>query len=196
MAVRKAAKWKQRLIKILEIPVGLIVLGMMVLVSVNAVGRRLFGFQIPGTLEVSQYLFLPLVAVIGIFIAQLRGEHVVADLFYSRFSNAVKKVLTVGTLILVAFVMGAFGWFGFEEALDAMQKGVHAGTTDIPAWPAYFTTPLALGGMMIICAVEAWRTVRTPVTEFTTDLEEEAAVEFALHVPGIDDEEVASVEQR
>lgn len=169
----------RRLLRALEIPVGIVVIGMMLLVTVNALGRRLIGIQIPGTLELTQFWLMPFIAALGIFIAQLRKQHVAADLFYHGFSDTQKKWLSVATYVLTAVVMGAFSWYGLDNALEAMRVEQKAGATSIPSWPAYFVIPLAFGALTVALVVEAVRAIRSPASLFATDLGEEAADEVA-----------------
>jgi TRAP-type C4-dicarboxylate transport system permease small subunit len=168
-----------RVLRILEVPVAVIVLGMMFLVTANGVGRRLFGLQIPATLELSQYWFMPLIALIGIVVAHMRGEHIVADLFYSGFPDALKKGLTITTNVVIVLVLAGFTYFSASEAIDAMDHGVKAGATQIPAWPAAFIAPLAMGAFAALLIVDTIRMARMPVSAFATDLDAEAAEEMA-----------------
>lgn len=172
-------RWERILLRALEIPVGIVVLGMMFLVTANAISRRVFGTQISGTLELTEAWFMPFIAAIGIFIAHIRRDHVAADLFFSTFTNVQKKWLTVVTEAATGLLFIAFTYFTMLNAVDALSVGQVAGGSRIPSWPAYFIVPIAFIGFAAMAFVHAFRTSRAPASAFETDHEGEALEEIA-----------------
>ncbi|ALJ18858.1 TRAP transporter small permease [Microbacterium sp. No. 7] len=166
------ARWERVLEIVLLAPGALVLLVMLVYVVANAVTRTTLRFSLPASIELTQYWFMPLVAGIGFVGAQMVGQHVDADLFYGWFSDRAKRWLTICVRLFAAAFMLFWAWFALQEALYAQNKGIHAGYTDIPAWPAYFIIPLAFAGMAVILIIQAWRAWRSPADTFDESLEE------------------------
>lgn len=172
------ARWEKVLEVILLVPGGLLLLVMLVYVVANALARTLFQATLPASIELTQYWFMPLVVSVGFVSAQLVGQHVDADLFFSWFSDPGKKYLMVGVRLFSAIVLGFWAWFSLNEALYALDKGIRAGYTDIPAWPVYFAIPLAFAGMTALLVIQAWRALRSPASSFDESIEEQMEEEL------------------
>lgn len=177
-------RWERYLTIGLLIPGAAMLVVMMVYTTANALSRTLLNHPLPASIEITQYWFLPVLATLGFVLAQLANQHVEADLFYTGFPPAAKKWLTFGIQAFMLVVLAAGVYFTLQEALYAMDKGIRAGYTPIPAWPAFFLVPLSFAGMIAVIAVQLKRTVQRSVESFAN--EEEA-------LPGQPTEEVTAV---
>lgn len=134
-----------RMFKFVEIPavVGLVV--MMVHTVANALSRTIFGEPIGGTLERVQYWYMPLIVLFGFVIAMQRGEHVWADMFFSRFPRASKRYVASSASMICAAVCLLTTIYSFGHAQHNRKIELTAGLTDIAAWPLTYLVPLAFG---------------------------------------------------
>lgn len=133
---------KRRLTAAFEIPATIAVFVLMLQVAVNAIFRTFGLGSIPDTLELTQYWYLPIVALLGFIVAESRGEHMVADLIYENFDRSARRIVKVLSASLGAVVSLGFAWFGLSQAIHAMNIGLTAGSSDIPAWPVQFLVPI------------------------------------------------------
>lgn len=146
---------------------GIALTAMMVYVVANALSRTLWNSPFGSSLEIVQYLMMPVVATMGFVAAQAARQHVTTEIMFGLFPPVGRKWLLVGVEVLSATVLLLLSWFTLDHALFAQERGFRAGYTDIPSWPVYFLIPLAL----VLCAGlmlrDAWRAVRAPahVTE-------------------------------
>ncbi|MDI9896159.1 TRAP transporter small permease [Rhodococcus sp. IEGM 1381] len=92
----------------------------------NALSRTVFGEPIGGTLERVQYWYMPLIVLLGFVIAMQRGEHVRADMFFSRSPDASKRYVASSASVICAVVclltaiysFGQFASFYDDDAID------------------------------------------------------------------------------
>ena len=89
---------------------------MMLHITVNAVLRTVADEPLPNTLEYVQYWYLPAVAFLGFIAAQRRGQHMAADLIYTRLPKAAQRVVLPVMLLMSSVLSAGFAWFGWDEA--------------------------------------------------------------------------------
>ncbi|MDV6262731.1 TRAP transporter small permease [Rhodococcoides yunnanense] len=134
-----------RMFKFVEIPAVVGLLAMMVHTVANALCRTVFDEPIGGTLERVQYWYMPLIVLLGFVIAMQRGEHVWADMFFSRFPDASKRYVASSASVICAVVCLLTAIYSFGHAQHNRNIELTAGLTDIAAWPLTYLVPLAFG---------------------------------------------------
>ncbi|WP_436698047.1 TRAP transporter small permease [Nocardioides sp. BYT-33-1] len=139
----------------IEVPAVLVTFVMMVHITANAISRTFFDNPMPNTLEITQYWYLPIVAFLGFIAAQLRGQHVAADLLYERFPAVTRKYVLAVVFLLAAAVSLGFARYGWDEAVHAMDIRKTAGVSDLPAWQPYFLAPIAFASLTVQFAYAA-----------------------------------------
>jgi TRAP-type C4-dicarboxylate transport system permease small subunit len=132
-----------------EVPAVIVLMVMAVHVVINAVSRRLFREPFEGTLELVQYWYMPVLALFGIFAAQVRGQHLAAELIYRRLTRVGQRVYALAGVSVCILVSLGFAWYGGLEALDAADTGRTAGALGLPVWPAYFFVPIVLAAVAV-----------------------------------------------
>lgn len=143
------SKRTSALMLVIEVPAVVVTFVMMMHVTANALSRTFWNNPMSNTLEITQYWYLPTIAFLGFVAAQVRGQHIAADLIYERLPRVTKKYVLAVMLLLSAVVSLGFARFGWEEALHAKEIGKTAGVTGLPAWQPYFLAPLAFASLTI-----------------------------------------------
>ena len=155
MKATERAGPRGRLRLLIEGPAVVVTFVMMVHVTVNALLRTFANIPVPATLELTQYWYLPVVALLGFVAAQTHGEHIVADLVFHRFPPPARRFVLFTGYLAVMLVMAGFAWYGLGEAVHAYDIGKTAGVSDIVAWPAYFLVPLVFAVLTVQFAMAA-----------------------------------------
>src|SRR5690606_32736851 len=106
-----ASKRPRPLQLLIEIPAIVVLFVMMIHVTANALTRAFASSPIPNTLEITQYIYVPIIALLGFMAAQSRGEHIVADLVAQYFPKRVRRVVLAGGYLLGVVVFLGFAWF-------------------------------------------------------------------------------------
>jgi TRAP-type C4-dicarboxylate transport system permease small subunit len=172
----------------IEVPAVVITFLMMVQITANAVLRTYFKQPIEYTLEMTQYWYMPTLAFLGFMAAQRRGQHIAADLIFTRLPEATKKPVLSLLYVAGAVLMVGFCYYGWGEALEAYDFRKHAGVSPLPAWPVYFLAPLAFAVMTVQFAYAAWHTMRHGV--------EDSIEEAELRAADVPDDILATREER
>lgn len=133
-----------------EFPAIIALFAMMLQVSYNAFARFALNAPLAGTLEMTQFWYMPIISLIGFVAAQARRQHVHADLVFSRFPEAAKRISLLLGYGLAALASAGFAWYGLEEANRAYDIQLTAGfTASIPVWPVTYLVPLAFSILTI-----------------------------------------------
>lgn len=137
---------------------------MMLHIVANAVLRTVFRAPLPGTLEVTQYWYLPVIALLGLIVAQARNEHIFADLLFDGFPPLAKRFTTILVELITAAVAFAFAWFGFLEGLHSLEIGETLGNTELPRWPGEVLLGVAYTVFGIQLLYAAYAAIRFGIT--------------------------------
>ena len=149
-----------RLRLLIEVPAVVVLFVMMIHVTANALLRAFASHPIQNTLEITQYIYLPIIALLGFMAAQARGEHIVADLVTHYFPRRVRRAVLACGYLLALIVMGGFAWFGAKAAIHAQEIGKTAGVSTVVSWPVLYLVPLAFTVLTLQLAFAAVRALR------------------------------------
>lgn len=144
---------------VVEAPAVVIMVVMMLHVVGNALSRRLLGNSWFGTLEITEFWYVPVMAMLGFIAALIRGQHVAADLIFDKLPDVTKKWVIGFTEMSAALVCAGLAYFSFPEALKALDRGFKAGNTDVSTWPVYFLSTAVMAVLAVMYAVAAIRVV-------------------------------------
>lgn len=140
---RLPAKWERWIVLIAQILGAVAVVVLMIQVSLNGVLRRIAGVQLPGTLEMTEWWYMPVIACTGIAIAAVHNEHFYVDLVFDRLSPIGRRVLAIFATVVALALTVAITWFSFLQALKEADIGRYEPVTGLVVWPLYFLVPLA-----------------------------------------------------
>lgn len=155
---RSRLQW--RVEYLIEGPAVAVTFAMMLHITANAVLRAFFNSPLPNTLEITQYWYLPIVVFLGFIAAQMRGQHVAADVLYQLLPDTTKRYVLMAGLLLAAALCAAAAWFGLQEAVHAMDIRKTAGVSALVAWPPYFLAPIAFTSLTVQFGLNAIRSAR------------------------------------
>ncbi|MFE7422223.1 TRAP transporter small permease [Rhodococcus sp. NPDC057529] len=149
-----------RFLRVIEIPAVIVLVVMMLHVTANAILRTVAGSPIQNTIEIVEYVYMPILALLGFVAAQARGEHIVADIATTHMAVRTRRVVLCAGYLLTAVVTAGFAWYGMHEAVHAYEITKTAGVSDVPAWPVYFLVPTAFAVMTVLLVGSAYRAIR------------------------------------
>ncbi|TYL54958.1 TRAP transporter small permease [Nocardioides sp. BGMRC 2183] len=166
---RKRGDWFN---KILAGFAAVLTLGMMLHISLNAVSRSFFDAPVHGTLEYTQFWYLPIVAFVGIVTAQRSKEHIEARLLFDHLPPRSQPFVQAGTDLLMLALAALIAFYSAEMAMDSQEIGRTAGVSGIVIWPATFVVPIAMTLFVICSAIDIYgdlrRACRKPDTRSTS----------------------------
>jgi TRAP-type C4-dicarboxylate transport system permease small subunit len=146
---------EHRLAQLIEVPAVIVMFVMMLHITVNALMRTFWHSPIDNTLEVVQYIYMPIMALLGFVAAQARGQHIVADLVFEMLPSVTRRFVGAAVSLVSSLMCAAIAWFGWSYATHAQEIGQTAGLTDIPSWPVYYLIPAVFAALTVLYLSEA-----------------------------------------
>jgi TRAP-type C4-dicarboxylate transport system permease small subunit len=135
---------------------GFVIVVMMMMITADAVGRKL-GYPIPGGLEYSEALMVPL-TYLALMAVQRHRENVFVGLTTSRLSPRVQTRLDALAAAMAFVLFAVFTWAAYRKALDSTQMGEFwVAAMEIPVWPFRWFVPF---GLTLLCIQLAATVVR------------------------------------
>ncbi len=107
----------------------------------DVVARFAFNKPFNGTLEISQYWYMPIIVFLGLAMAERTDQHVSAPIVYDRLKPRLKIEFSVISMLLSVLLLIGYAWFGFEEAMTLMRQGAAGIVSEVPIWPTRFLVP-------------------------------------------------------
>lgn len=177
---RVHARWETTVALLAQIVGTTALVALMLQVSLNGILRRILGVQIPLTLEMTEWWYMPLLASAGIALAAVWGEHFYVDLVFETLALGGKRILAAFAGILTLLLTLATTWFSLRQALEETAIGRYEPVTGLPTWPLYFVIPLAFAAFSAILIASLTRLFRGDVSELGDLPSDEEALEATL----------------
>jgi TRAP-type C4-dicarboxylate transport system permease small subunit len=133
------------LLRVLILLGSLAVLGLMLNVVADVVGRFLFNRPMRGTIEYVSFWWMVPLSMFGFAVAQRVKEHIDVPLIFDRLQSRSQRLTAVLGNLLTAGFAGVIVFFGARGALRQMATGERTGATQVAIWPMRFIVPIAVG---------------------------------------------------
>lgn len=148
-----AARLPDTCATLLHVIAGVLLFTMMILTTVDVIGRYLFTAPVPGAFEATE-IMLVLIVFVGLPIVTARNEHVSVLLFYDRAPPFLTPILRSLARVLTAVAMGFAAWLLYGKAVELSAYGDTTVLLRIPLAPVAFAAA-ALSAATTVVAVIA-----------------------------------------
>ena len=155
----RADRLYHRLEKILALLGGIVIMLLVLLATVNVLGRWIFSLPISGYIDWVEQA-MAFMAFLGLAYTQRLGGHIRMDILVSHlhgrklwFAELVSTVL----MLLVTLVLIYGSWLHF---LRAWQIGDSSLDINLPTWPAKLVVPVALTVLALRLLLQCWGYLR------------------------------------
>lgn len=113
---------------------GACVLGIVVVNTIDTVGRAFFNRPMHGAVEITEVL-LAICIVLAIPYAQRFREHIEIDIFAKSFGPRLRRACSIGVLAITIGVFGMLVFQSYESALSSVSNfEASAGFVRVPVW--------------------------------------------------------------
>ncbi len=110
------------------------VLLLSVVVSIDIVGRKLFGFTFQGTDDLGGYV-LAIIAVVGASYTMAMRGHTRVDVFLVRFSAGWQRILNTVAMVTMAAFAAFAAWRGSDVLMESIEfQSVASNPLQTPLW--------------------------------------------------------------
>ncbi|WP_109466927.1 TRAP transporter small permease subunit [Albibacillus kandeliae] len=111
-------------------------------VSLDILGKFLFGTPVPGTAEVVASYYMIALVFMALPLIEKRQDAIVVDLLYERFGPRLQRVCRIAALVFTLVFYLAFAWITFGIAMKSMAiREVIIGSREFLVWPSRFFLP-------------------------------------------------------
>ncbi|MEO7244726.1 MAG: TRAP transporter small permease [Rubrivivax sp.] len=121
---------------------------MMMVTTVDVVGRYLFNKPLNGGFEITEMMLAALIYCALPLVSQ-RREHIVIDTFDPLMSARVKRALDVLAEIICALTLGGLGYLIFQRAARVASYGDTTNVLLLPLAPVAYL----MGTMIVVAAL-------------------------------------------
>jgi len=126
---------------------GVLMLSIVACVTIQIIGRNILKIGTPWTEEVARYLLIWL-TFIAAPVVLWRGEHLMVDLFYSKFSPRTRQIVhLLSDLFILAFIIYLLV-FGVELCMDPKIQRFKSPAARIPR--VYIYGALPVGAFLLL----------------------------------------------
>lgn len=123
---------------------------MMMLTTVHAVGRYLFGLPVPGLVELSSYMMVTMIFLTAPYTA-LRKGHITIGVIVDSFSKRTQAIIDIFIYLLCLVVSVIAAWQTFIRGFYIMGEKQVSTILSIPNAPFIFI--VAIGWSMFSVAI-------------------------------------------
>ncbi len=155
----RADRLYHRLERVLALLGGIVIMLLVLLATVNVLGRWIFSLPISGYIDWVEQA-MAFMAFLGIAYTQRLGGHIRMDILVSHlhgrrlwFTELVSTVL----MLLITLVLIYGSWLHF---LRAWQIGDSSLDINLPTWPAKLVVPVALTVLALRLLLQCWGYLR------------------------------------
>lgn len=170
------------LTKALHYVSGALLVGLMLMIVANIVGRWAFNRPVRGTVELTEIAMVGIV-FLGFAYAQVREDHIKVDLVYDKLGRRGRMVLGVFAAIVSFATVAVMAWrlYDYVGVLEASGR-----TTSSLSLPLYWVAWLGVAGLIIYAVgviVTGFDRTRTP-----GDHDSGGEPQMPIDLPASDDE--------
>jgi len=116
---------------------------LMLITTVDAIGRDMFDKPLPGTIELSEYMLSIIILLGAAYTQQVKG-HVGVDFLTKRMSTKTKSAIGIITTLASMFIITIVTWQGYLEGIN--EKTV-SDMLRVPQKP--FRLLVSIGGILL-----------------------------------------------
>lgn len=134
---------------------GMVVVILMMMISLDALGRKTFG-ALPGALEFSEALMAPAVFLPLMFV-QLKRENVFVGAATLWLSQRAQAFLDGVAALVGLLVFGFLTWLSLRSALASFAiREYRVAIVDVPIWPFRWMIPIGTGFLVFQLILTAY----------------------------------------
>jgi TRAP-type mannitol/chloroaromatic compound transport system permease small subunit len=126
----------------------------------NVISRWFLGAPLPGTLDLTTFVWMPAVALLPMGYALQRAEHIRVSLLTTGASSRAQRITEIGGLLLTALMLAVLVYLMFELAMQNAAVGETApGTPWLSIWPMRGVAAFALLVFLLQTLAELFRSI-------------------------------------
>jgi TRAP-type C4-dicarboxylate transport system permease small subunit len=165
MTIPKTDPWPDKIFHLTGVisrkTVSFCLFGMITLVACDIILRTFSIGNVPGTVEINEYLLI-IVGFIGIALTNSLNGHITVDLLYDRLSDSVKRIFTYLNNALIFAFTALFFYASVQKALAAFhaKETNWFGSHVLPVWFFRWIVPFTCILLSVQILINLYRNLR------------------------------------
>lgn len=140
---------------------GIGLIGLMFNVVVSVLARSITGVSLLGTLDLSTYVWMPILTTLGMGYALQTSAHIRVSLITGAASPRAKRLVEIVSLALTGIVLVLLVYFTFTAGFSAAARGEAPPSSRwLQIWPMRFVVAIGLLGFLTQTVAELARAIR------------------------------------
>jgi TRAP-type C4-dicarboxylate transport system permease small subunit len=134
---------------------AVLVVLMMLQVILDILGKLVFRFPIPGTIEIVSHYYMVGATFLPMALVEIGRGHFIADMFKATLPPRVISAIDAFNGMVLVLVSALVTWRTLLNALEATQVGEHVRTAyfTIPIWPTRWFLPVSFALLAAVAFV-------------------------------------------
>jgi tripartite ATP-independent transporter DctM subunit len=145
-SMRDALAWVGRSMNSLG---GVFLVAMMVITTLDVIGRYVFNRPVPGANELAEFLQVTVVYC-GVAYTALKKGHVAVDVLFNRLSRRVQDFLFSFTSFVGTVLFGLIAWQSVAQSLVFKAATRSSPVLEIPLWPFVLVVAFGSGILSLV----------------------------------------------
>ena len=150
-----------RLLRILEVTLGLVFCAVVMMNFASAASRYMFKKAIVGADEVQVYAMVWVIFV-GAAVVAWRRAHLRMDVLVQRMRGRAARCRDALESLLALVVCGTMSWVSFRYVMQIHDMGQHSDGADIPMWIPHTAALVGFSATALISACALYGLLRRP----------------------------------
>lgn len=140
---------------------GLMIVGLMLLIATDVIGRALFNTPLAGVPEIVK---VAIVAIVWLQIAYaLRsGTHLRSSMLFSALPFRAQQAIYALNCLVGITVFGLIAWYSHDDVLKTFRNGIFEGEDPVRilVWPIWFALVLGATLTMLEYLIQLFKTIK------------------------------------
>ncbi len=151
-------KFMEISIQILTKIIALLLLVLIAVITFQIVGRNFIKISTHWTEETSKYILIWL-TFLGSPVVLYKGEHLIVDLFYLKFSPGVRHWVYLFSNLFIAAFTGYLTYYGYMLCTNKFVLNFTSPAANIPRVYIYSALPIGAALMVVYSLWNVWEAV-------------------------------------
>lgn len=129
--------------------------------AADVILRNLTNQPIEGTYETVTFWYMVAVTGLGLWAAEVKGDHISVSLFTDRLSAPARFLQTILVRTVTILFLAALAWYGFQSAFADTAIRAYTGASEIAIWPTKYFLPLGMVAFAVVLGSKILQQLRT-----------------------------------
>lgn len=139
----------------------IITVAMMLIITVDSMGRYLFNSPITGSYELVEKYLMPALVFLGLNLSYKDKQQISIEVLYDKTKGILRGVFDVIRIVAMLIIMGLITYQGASLTIDSfIDKRMDFGGVPIPLYWAYMWIPIGSGIMFIRLLIDLGKVIK------------------------------------